>query len=161
FIDEWEFSEPQNGGYAAVWNIDGAGTLLEGYLLGDRFGKVVAGTCDTCGLNVDRVFDVTRIAEVEAQLGFTGMAEQKVKGARIDLAAIRKVLLGIQEIRESQIVLKDNKLTIRLALNKRIGLAKARKALASLEVTPKYEVVRFEKLIEADKLKFRPIIVET
>ncbi|MBW3019225.1 hypothetical protein KY329_03510, partial [Candidatus Woesearchaeota archaeon] len=112
-ITDWDFTETK--GYAASWNIDGAGTLLHGFLIGDHFGRVSWKLC-TCGLRCMRVHDVNRIREVEAQLRLTGMVEEKVKGTRINLVAFRDAALKIDEVKEAQVVVKRGK-TDSLILN--------------------------------------------
>ncbi|MBD3303892.1 hypothetical protein GF343_02010 [Candidatus Woesearchaeota archaeon] len=61
FIDDWSFSKPEDGGAAVMWNINGAGTLLHGYLVGDKYKKIVKGRCPNCRLNTERVYGVGRL----------------------------------------------------------------------------------------------------
>ena len=57
-ITDWEFSD---SGAAVIWNIGGAGTVLGGYLIGDKYEKIVKGKCPNCGLNTERIFGVDRL----------------------------------------------------------------------------------------------------
>jgi phenylacetate-coenzyme A ligase PaaK-like adenylate-forming protein len=57
-VTDWEFSE---GGAAAIWNIGGSGTVLGGYLLGDKYEKIVKGKCPNCGLNTERIIGIDRL----------------------------------------------------------------------------------------------------
>ena len=66
-IYDWDFTPDAEGGYAAIWNIDGAGTLLEGFLLGDHYDRIETGPCPHCGLNVQRIYNVNRIADLETE----------------------------------------------------------------------------------------------
>jgi len=161
YIEDWEFSKE---GYAASWNIDGAGTLLQGYLLGDIFKGVSRKKCSDCNLNVKKIQSISRIKDVEAQLWLTGMVEEKVKGTRINLAAVRSDVLKLKEIQEAQIVLKKktNKLIIKAA--PAVSAAKARQALSrlakKLEVTPSIQITTLERLLKGTDLKFRGIVIE-
>lgn len=105
-ITDWNFTKKE--GYSTIWNIDGAGTLLEGYLVGDKYDKMEFGKCEHCGLKTTKIWGVNRIRDVEAQLQLTGMIEEKVKGTRVNLSAIREQLLKIKEIKEAQMVVKKN-----------------------------------------------------
>jgi phenylacetate-coenzyme A ligase PaaK-like adenylate-forming protein len=61
FIDDWEFTSPEKGGAAVIWNISGAGTVLHGYLIGDKYEKIIKGRCPNCRLNTERVYGVSRL----------------------------------------------------------------------------------------------------
>ncbi|VVB81680.1 Uncharacterised protein [uncultured archaeon] len=132
-IDEWNFSE---NGYAASWNIDGAGTLLAGYFVGDKYERVVNEKCPNCQLNAMRIYGINRIREVEAQLKLTGMVEEKVKGTRVNLAAIREKALSLPEVKEAQVVLKKNKVELYFVSDKKIK-EKLEKLFAGAEIKPK------------------------
>ncbi|MBW3017641.1 hypothetical protein KY325_00590, partial [Candidatus Woesearchaeota archaeon] len=58
-ITDWEFSD--DGGAAVIWNINGAGTLLHGYLIGDKYEKIIKGKCPNCMLNTERIFGIDRL----------------------------------------------------------------------------------------------------
>ncbi len=164
WIQDWDFVRPENSGYGAVWNIDGAGTLLEGYLIGDVYERITRVPCDQCGLRVERIFNVSRIKETEAQLSLTGMVEAKVKGARLDLAYIRGALLKLPEVAEAQVIVRKNKLILCIApaRTRAIAESKVREAIRTLalEVTPLIEWTTVEKLTQTDELKFRGIVIE-
>ncbi|MBW3004226.1 hypothetical protein KY310_00125 [Candidatus Woesearchaeota archaeon] len=61
FIRDWEFTKPEEGGAAVIWNINGAGTVLHGYLIGDQYEKIIKGRCPNCMLNTERVYGVSRL----------------------------------------------------------------------------------------------------
>ena len=159
-IDEWSFEE--KSGYATSWNIDGAGTLLEGYFIGDKFEKVVDKKCSNCELNVKRVYDINRIREVEAQLKLTGIVEEKVKGARVNLVAIRDAAISIPEVKEAQVVLKRKKAVVELRfVSDKPGKARKKltKIFAGAEIRPKLVTSTLKKL-QGDKIKYESIKVE-
>ena len=166
FIDHWDFTEPEKGGYSVIWNIGGAGTLLMGYLIGDIYRRIVREKCHKCSLNVERIFDISRIRNAETQIKLTGMVEGIYKGARINLVALREKILELKDVAEAQIVLKkttrEDKLIIRFAPSTKgtSAVKKVKEALKGLEFTPKIEVVSLEKLLGGEKFKFRGIVVE-
>ena len=165
WITDWDFVSGSQGGYGVCWNIDGAGTLLEGYLIGDVYEKIAYHPCPKCGLRVERIYNVNRIKETEAQLALTGMVEAKVKGARIDLAAIRGALLKLPEVSEAQIVARKSHLMLRIAPatgGRQRAEPKVKAAIErlGLEVTPKIEWTTVAELTEEDALKFKAIIIE-
>ncbi len=159
-IDEWKFVE--GGGYAASWNTDGAGTLLAGYFIGDKFDKTVKEKCTNCQLNVMRVYEINRIREVEAQLKFTGIVEEKVKGTRVNLVAIRDAALQLPEVKEAQVYLnrKKGRLELRfISDNPSRAKQKLEKLFAGAEIRPKIVSSTLQKL-QGDKIKFEGIKVE-
>ncbi len=104
YIYDWNFTSPEKGGYAAIWNIDGAGTLLEGFLLGDHYKRITTDRCPHCGLNVMRVFNINRIADLETEMKIMGVDEEKIDGATVNLTALREQLLHQEGIKEAQLV---------------------------------------------------------
>jgi len=159
-IDDWNFSS--NGGYAASWNIDGAGTLLAGYFIGDKFDRVVNERCTNCQLNVARIYEINRIREVEAQWKFTGMVEEKIKGTRVNLVAIRDVALSLPDVKEAQVYLNRKKgiLELRFVSDKPAkAKQKLEKAFAGAEIKPKIVSSTLQKL-QGEKIKFEGIKVE-
>lgn len=156
-IEEWNFSR---SGYAASWNIDGAGTLLSGYVLGDKFDSVTQG-CEHCKLNVMLIHNVNRIREIEAQLKMTGIVEEKIKGTRVNLVAIRDAALQLKEVKEAQVYLNRKKgiLELRVVSDSKKTLAKLQEIFVTTEIKPKLVLTKMEKLY-GDKLKFEPIKIE-
>jgi phenylacetate-coenzyme A ligase PaaK-like adenylate-forming protein len=165
WIEEWDFVPAEHQGYGVIWNIDGGGTLLEGYLVGDVYEKITRKPCGRCGLKAERIFNVSRIKETEAQLALTGMVEAKVKGTRINLAAIRGALLKLPEVAEVQVVSRKAQLVLRIApaTSKQRAEPKVRAALQrlALEVTPTLAWTTVEKLTAGDALKFKGIVIES
>jgi len=146
-ITDWTLSE--DNGYVATWNIDGAGTLLEGYLLGDHIEKTTFG-CDTCKLNVPIYHNINRIRNVQAQLRMTGMVEAKIKGTRIDLSALRQRVMRQRHIKTAQILIKKGKndaLIIHyVPTNAKKAKQELQKLVRTLEVKPTFKQVTLEKI---------------
>ena len=162
FITAWEFTKPEEGGHAAIWTIDGAGTLFEGYVLGDHYECTSRDTCQHCGLRVERIYNVNRIKDLQAQKKLTGIVEQKIKGAKINLTALRDELLKQNFVKEAQLIVDKNfrGLAIRFAstLPPKKAIIAAKKALAGLEITPVLECVPLEELLQKGR-KFEAVII--
>jgi phenylacetate-coenzyme A ligase PaaK-like adenylate-forming protein len=155
YVTDWEFSDK---GYAATWNIDGAGTLFEGYLLGDIYEKIENTQCPQTGLNVTRISGINRIRDVQAALKVTGIVEEKVKGTKVNLVAIRETALNVPEIDEAQVILKKNKIELRYT-SKSPARAKQKltKAFMESEIKPTLKHVRE---FEQDGVKFNTVKIE-
>ena len=158
FIDEWRFAP---NGYAASWNIDGAGTLLAGYFIGDKFDNVVNETCPECKLNVTRIYGINRIREVEAQLKLTGIVEEKIKGTRVNLVTIRDTAMSLPEVKEAQVYLNRKKglLELRFISDYSRTKNKLEKLFAGAEIRPKIVASTIKKL-QGEKIKFEGIKIE-
>jgi len=156
-IDDWDFSPT---GYATGWNIDGAGTVLAGYFLGDNYGKVIRERCEQCKCNVLQIHDVNRIREVQAQLELTGMVEEKIKGARVNLVAYREKALSIPGVREVQVVLKRKRkvIELRYVADKAVKM-KLEHLFRGAEIRPKLVKSTFAKL-QGKKIKYEAILIE-
>lgn len=151
-ITDWDFADT---GYATSWTIDGAGTQFAGYLVGDRIDSIDKTPCMHCGLNVERYSRISRIRDVEMNIKLTGTAEQKIKGTRVDLVALREQALALDGIDEVQLIVKNNKLTLYY-----VGAPSASKKLRTIsEIRPKIVRTTLSKLRQ-DKVKFQPIIVQ-
>ncbi len=155
FVTEWEFSD---NGYGATWNIDGAGTLFEGYLLGDVYKKVENTQCPQTGLNVTRIHEVNRIRDVEAALKVTGIVEEKVKGTKVNLVAVRERALEVSEVDEAQVILRKNKIELRYTSK---SPAKAKQKLAKVfkeaEIKP---TLKYVKEFGQEGVKFNTVKIE-
>lgn len=153
-ITDWTLNDTT--GYAASWNIDGAGTLLEGYIIGDHIKQTTHG-CPTCKLNSPIYHNINRIRNVQAQLTLTGMVEAKIKGTRIDLTALRKRILQQKHIKTAQLIVKKGKtdtLTIRyVPTDKKQARKELEKILPTLEVKPTLEASTMDKLQKEFKLE--------
>lgn len=161
FITEWEFTKPEEGGYAALWTIDGAGTLFEGYVLGDHYERISRDTCQHCRLRTERIYNINRIKDLQAQERLTGIVEEKIKGARINLTALRDELLKQNFVKEAQLVVEKKGLTIKFAttLPEKKAINSLKKTIAGLEITPTIECVPLEELLQKGR-KFEPFVVK-
>jgi len=158
-IDDWEFSKDGN---AAIWNIDGAGTLFEGYAIGDVYGEVERTKCPVTNLNVTRIYDVNRIRDIQASLKITGTIEGKIKGTKINLVAIRQKALAVSEIDEAQVVLKSkqNRIELRFVSTKP-ALAKKKLQQIFKESEVKITVVPSTlKKMQGDSIKLNTVKIE-
>lgn len=153
YIDNWDFSQ---GGNVTLWTIDGAGSLFEGYMIGDYCSRIEEG-CPHCDTKARRLMDINRIREVKAQLQVTGTVEAKVKGTIINLVEVRKRAREVEGVRECQVIVQQQEGADRLII-KVVPEEKAeqvRKALEGLEVTPEVKGATIEEF--EDGFKFEPI----
>ncbi len=157
--EQWEFSEH---GSLALWTIDGAGTLLLGYVLGDHAERVEKSQCQMCGLKVQRFFGISRAKDVETQLRLTGIVEEKVKGARLNLVEIRNKVLsaGAKECRIT-INRTKNTILIEYAVEKpgRAADKKIQESLSDIEVKPKFKQTTLQSLLQQQGYKYKPIVI--
>lgn len=172
--DDWEFAAPGEEGYVVQFPMDGAGTLIEGFLLGDKAVRL-SGPCPVCGSYVERFVNPIRANEVDAQLMVMGLVEQKVKGTSVNLTDLRSELMEIPEIGELQVVVSKedmadpgSKDVLRIRMTTTEGMSVSKEELADKvksrtkslsEVTPDVEIVDTETLI-GDGLKFKGIVDE-
>ena len=154
----WEFTEQ---GALTLWTIDGAGTLLLGYLLGDSAERVETTTCPACHLNTQRFFNITRAKDTEMQLQLTGIIEEKIKGTRINLIHLRERILAVPGIQECQIhvIPTKQKIIVQYASQKNLN-TKLQTTLKDLELQPIFQRVALDTLIKQPGLKFKPLIIQ-
>lgn len=173
-VDDWEFAEPGEEGYVVQFPMDGAGTLIEGFLLGDKAVRL-PGACPVCGSHVERFVNPLRANEVDAQLMVMGLVEQKVKGASVNLTDLRSQLMEIPEINELQVVISKedpsdpaSRDLLRINANPVDDLAAAEeelveniksKAKSLSEVSPEVRLMDIDSLL-GEGLKFKAIVDE-
>lgn len=156
-IYDWDFSEE---GYATIWNIDCGGTMLQGYLLGDKFSGIEKKRCPHCNLNVIRVKNIDRIRDVEAQQKLYGFVEAKVKGTKLNLSALRGKILELKGVQEIQIIAEKDKLKLNVVCqNKKEVFEKIKKIVEKLGITSEINKKNMEEL-EQGKIKFEGIIIK-
>lgn len=158
-IDEWTFSE---NGHAVSWNIDGAGTNLHGYFIGDHYDKVTHEKCPRTNLHVQRIYGINRIRNVQAQLELTGMVEEKVKGTRVNLAAIRAKALSLKNVKEAQVILNRKRKQVELKVATSSPASTKRKLeqhFAKAEIKPTITTTTLDKL-QSKKAKFEGIKIQ-
>ncbi|MFX1473864.1 MAG: hypothetical protein ACFFCO_00080 [Promethearchaeota archaeon] len=169
----YEFTSPEEGGYITIFHTDGSASMFEGYLMGDHVDKVIVDKCEHCGLEMPRFFNISRESEIGAQMQVMGIQEEKIKGATVNLTALREALLALPEIEEVQIVVTKSDpedpysldvLSLNVAI--RSGANKAsmqrevkRLTKAQTEVTPVVHFMALDALLEqAGGLKFQEIV---
>ncbi len=169
----YEFTSPEEGGYITIFHVDGTASMFEGYLMGDHVDKVETGKCGQCGLEMPLFYNISRETEIGAQMQVMGIQEEKIKGATVNLTALRESLLALQEVDEVQIVVtKSNPddpysldvLSLNVAPSSGANKASLKRELkrltkAQTEVTPVIHFMELDVLLEkAGGLKFQEIV---
>jgi len=171
----YDFVGDNEPGHMCLFHLDSTGTVFEGFLLGDVASHQERGKCPICGLDGPFFWDVGRTNDAEAQIEIMGLAEKKIKGATVNLTALRTDLLEVSEVEELQIeVAKEDMadpysmdvLNIYVAPrgplkadHSSLILQLQKLTKKSTEVTPKVFVIGFEELVEkAGGMKFMDII---
>lgn len=169
----YEFTSPEEGGYITIFHVDGRSSMFEGYLMGDHVDKVITGKCPHCGLEMPCFFNISRESEIDAQMQVMGIAEEKIKGATVNLTALRESLLAMKETDEVQIVVSKAKpddpysmdvLSLNVVLKAGSDKTKTQRVIQKLtktetEITPVIHFMDLESLLEqAGGLKFQEIV---
>ncbi len=169
----YEFTSEEEGGYITIFHVDGRGSIFEGYLMGDHVDRVQYGKCEHCGLEMPRFFNIARESELLAQMQIMGVSEQKIKGATVNLTALRESLLALPEVDEIQIIISKSDptdpysmdvLSFNVVLHKGPDQTVIKRILQKItkgqtEVTPKISFMNLETLLEqAGGLKFQEIL---
>jgi hypothetical protein len=172
--DDWEFAKPGEEGFVAQFPMDGAGTLIEAFLLGDKAVQL-SGPCPVCGSRVERFVNPLRANELDTQLMVMGLVEQKIKGASVNLTDLRTQLMEMPEISELQIIVSKQDLSdagspdilkihitpegdISIGEDELIEKVKAKTKQLS-EITPEVKLMDINELM-GDGLKFKGIVDE-
>ncbi len=170
----YDFVEEDEPGHMCLFHLDSTGTVFEGFLLGDVASHQERGKCPVCGLDGPFFWEVGRTNDAEAQLDIMGLSEKKIKGATVNLTALRADLLALPEIEELQIeIAKENMsdpfsmdvLNLYVApkgpvTNGNLLFIDRIKSLTkrSTEITPNITILAFEELLErAGGMKFMEI----
>ncbi len=169
----YEFTSPEEGGYITIFHVDGRASMFEGYLMGDHVDKVTTGKCPHCGLDMPCFFNISRESEIGAQMQVMGIAEEKIKGATVNLTALRESLLAMSGVHEAQIIVSKSKpkdpysmdvLSLNIVLKSGTKQTQARRSIQRLtktetEITPIINFMDLETLLEkAGGLKFQEIV---
>ena len=170
----YEFVGEDEPGNVTLFHLDGTGTIVQGFLLGDVASRQERGKCPICGMDGPFFWDVGRTNDAEAQIQVMGLSEKKIKGATVNLTALRTDLLALAGIEELQIEVAKEDMNDPYSMDV-LNLYVAPKAainsdLASLihevasitkkstEITPKVVIIAFEELLEkAGGMKFMEI----
>ena len=169
----YEFTSPEEGGYMTIFHVDGRASMFEGYLMGDHVDKVILDKCPHCGLEMPCFFNISRESEIGAQLQIMGIAEEKIKGATVNLTALRESLLALKDVYEVQIVVSKSQpgdpysmdvLSLNVVLKSGADTTQNQRAIQKLtktetEITPIIHFMELEALLEqAGGLKFQEIV---
>ena len=171
----YDFVGDDEPGHMCLFHLDSTGTVFEGFLLGDVASHQERGKCPICGLDGPFFWDVGRTNDAEAQIEIMGLAEKKIKGATVNLTALRSDLIALSEVEELQIEVAKEDMTDPYSMDVLnlyvapkgpvnadyssliLNLQKLTKT--STEVTPKVFIIGFEELVEkAGGMKFMDII---
>ena len=171
----YDFVGDDEPGHMCLFHLDSTGTVFEGFLLGDVASHQERGKCPICGLDGPFFWDVGRTNDAEAQIEIMGLAEKKIKGATVNLTALRTDLLSVAAVEELQIEVAKEDMSdpysmdvLNIHVAPRGPLKADHSALIlelqnltkkSTEVTPKVFIIGFEELVEkAGGMKFMDII---
>jgi hypothetical protein len=161
-------------GHTLLFHLDSTGTVFEGFLLGDVASRHEAGKCPVCGLDGLFFWDIGRTNDAQTQLEIMGLAEKKIKGATVNLTALRTDILNLGEVEEVQIEVAKEDMSDPYSMDV-LNLYVAPKGpktanysslitqiqkitKTSTEVTPKVVIIGFEELVEkAGGMKFMEI----
>jgi hypothetical protein len=170
----YDFVGENESGHICLFHLDGTGSIFEGFLLGDVASRIEKGKCPVCGMDGPFFWDIGRTNDAEAQIDIMGLSEKKIKGATVNLTALRADLLAISGIEELQIEVAKEDMTDPYSMDV-LNLYIAPKGpinadYASLihqvkqitkrstEVTPGVTMLEFEALMEkAGGMKFMEI----
>jgi phenylacetate-coenzyme A ligase PaaK-like adenylate-forming protein len=171
----YEFVGEDESGHMCLFHLDGTGTVFEGFLLGDVASHQERGKCPVCGMDGPFFWDIGRTNDTEAQIDIMGLAEKKIKGATVNLTALRSTLLAVAEVEEVQIEVAKEDMSDPYSMDT-LNLYVAPKGpvdgdysslVAQLkkmtktntEVTPNVTILGFEELVDkAGGMKFMEIV---
>ncbi|NWF96713.1 MAG: hypothetical protein HXY34_11285 [Candidatus Thorarchaeota archaeon] len=171
----YDFVGEDEPGHVTLFHLDGTGTVFEGFLLGDIASRHENGKCPVCGLDGPFFWDIGRQNDSEAQIEVMGLTEKKIKGATVNLTALREDLLRLSEIEELQVEIAKEDMSdpysmdiLNLYVAPRGPVNADYTSLTheivritknATEVTPRVFMIAFEELMEkAGGLKFMEIV---
>ncbi len=171
----YDFASEDESGYVTLFHLDGTGTVFEGFLLGDVVSKHERGKCPVCGMDGPFFWDIGRTNDAEAQIQVMGISEKKIKGATVNLSALRSDILSLPQVDELQIEVAKEDMNdpysmdvLNLYVAPRGSPSEDHTELiaeikritkVSTEVTPNVFIMSFETLMEkAGGLKFMEVI---
>ncbi|RDE16732.1 MAG: hypothetical protein C4K49_04205 [Candidatus Thorarchaeota archaeon] len=99
----YDFVGENEPGHVTLFHLDGTGTIFEGFLLGDLASRHENAKCSICGMDGPFFWDIGRENDAEAQIAVMGLAEKKVKGATVNLTALRTDILSLRDVEEVQV----------------------------------------------------------
>ena len=170
----YEFCDPDEEGHVTLFHLDSTGTVFEGFLLGDVASRHEHGKCPHCGMDGLFFWDIGRTNDAQAQIEIMGLAEKKIKGATVNLSALRTDLLAINTIEEVQIEVAKEDMSDPYSMdvlnlyvapkdtitgnNESLIKEIQRITKKTTEVTPGVFIIGFEELLEkAGGMKFMEV----
>ncbi|MHA1637826.1 MAG: hypothetical protein ACTSUB_07405, partial [Candidatus Thorarchaeota archaeon] len=170
----YDFVGDDESGHVCLFHLDGTGTVFEGFLLGDVASHQERGKCPHCGMDGPFFWDIGRTNDALAQIEIMGLSEKKIKGATVNLTALREDLLRLAEIEELQIEVAKEDMSDPYSMDvlnlyiapkgpitgnySSLILEIQKMTKTSTEVTPKVFMLPFEELLEkAGGMKFMEI----
>ncbi|MHA1944364.1 MAG: hypothetical protein ACW96M_08215, partial [Candidatus Thorarchaeota archaeon] len=149
--------------------------VFEGFLLGDVASHQENGKCPHCDFDGPFFWDIGRTNDAQAQLDIMGLSEKKIKGATVNLTALREMLLSISQVEEIQIEVAKEDMSDPYSMDvlnlyvaprgpvpgdyKSLILEIQKMTKTNSEVTPGVTIIGFEELVErAGGMKFMEII---
>ncbi|TXT57432.1 MAG: hypothetical protein BAJATHORv1_10134 [Candidatus Thorarchaeota archaeon] len=170
----YDFVDEDESGHVTLFHLDGAGTIFEGFLLGDVASRHENGPCPLCGIDGPFFWDIGRQNDAEAQIDIMGLREKKIKGATVNLTALREDLLSLGEVEEIQVEVAKEDMSDPYSMDvlnlyvapkgpitanyDSLILEIKRITKNSTEVTPNVFIIAFEELLEkAGGMKFMEI----
>ncbi|MGY5854473.1 MAG: hypothetical protein RTU92_12970 [Candidatus Thorarchaeota archaeon] len=170
----YDFCDEDEEGHVTLFHLDSTGTVFEGFLLGDVASRHEHGKCPHCGMDGLFFWDIGRTNDAQAQIEVMGLSEKKIKGATVNLSALRTDLLCISEIEEVQIEVAKEDMSDPYSMDvlnlyvapkgpldanhDSLILEIQRITKNSTEVTPCVFIIGFEELLEkAGGMKFMEV----
>jgi phenylacetate-coenzyme A ligase PaaK-like adenylate-forming protein len=171
----YDFVEEGESGHIVLFHLDGTGSIVEGFMLGDVAAGRESGVCPHCGLDGSFFWDVGRTNDAQAQLEVMGLSEKKIKGATVNLTALRTALLSISNVEELQIEVAKEDMNDPYSMDVLNLYVAPRSAQESnqdtlileiqritkntTEITPRVFIMQFEELLQkAGGMKFMEIV---
>lgn len=101
----WEFVPDGEEGLLVQFPLEGTGTCLTGFILGDTVA-MTHDRCPHCGVSGPRLLRVGRASDVDAQMAAMGTVESKIRGATVNLVDLREQLLRSGGVAEIQLLIR-------------------------------------------------------
>jgi hypothetical protein len=133
-------------------------------MLGDVAAGRETGVCPHCGLDGAFFWDVGRTNDAQAQIEIMGLSEKKIKGATVNLTALRTALLSLSDVEELQIEVAKEDMSdpysmdvLNLYLAPKSAQESNQDTLIrevqritknTTEITPRVFIIKFEELLE-------------
>ncbi|MGD9944537.1 MAG: phenylacetate--CoA ligase family protein [Burkholderiaceae bacterium] len=168
----WDFVPDGEEGLLVQFPLDGSGTCLSGFILGDSV-VMTHERCPHCGVRGPRLLQVGRASDLQTQMAAMGTVEAKVRGATVNFVDLREQLLRCPGVAEVQLVVRHriagdaasaDELVVRCAASTGAEPRSLAEQVAALtkrvsEITPIVELTRLDELL-GRSLKFSWLVDE-